>query len=93
MNRILFSSGTDEWSTPQDIFDKLNAEFSFTLDPCATDENHKCDKWFTKEEDGLQKSWGGGRAYSAILPTGENFRGGFVRRMRRARRTTRWWSC
>lgn len=59
MNRILFSSGTDEWSTPQDIFDKLNAEFSFTLDPCATDENHKCDKWFTKEEDGLQKSWGG----------------------------------
>lgn len=60
MNRILFSSGSDEWSTPQDIFDKLNAEFRFTLDPCATDENHKCDKWFTKEEDGLQKSWGGG---------------------------------
>lgn len=59
MNRILFSSETDEWSTPQDIFDKLNAEFRFTLDPCATDENHKCGKWFTKEEDGLKKSWGG----------------------------------
>ena len=55
----LLTSNSDEWSTPQDIFDELDAEFDFDLDPCATDENHKCLVYFTKEEDGLKKSWGG----------------------------------
>lgn len=56
---VLFSSKTDEWETPQDFFDKLDAEFHFTLDPCASDENHKCKIYFTKEQNGLQESWGG----------------------------------
>lgn len=56
---VLFSSAKEEWATPQDFFDKLNAEFHFTLDPCADDMNHKCDKYFTKEQDGLNQSWGG----------------------------------
>lgn len=54
-----FSSETDLWSTPQDFYDKLNAEFNFNLDPCATVDNHKCDKYFTIEDDGLSKSWDG----------------------------------
>ena len=54
----LFSSESDEWSTPQDVFDELDREFDFNLDPCATDENHKCLVYFTKEEDGLKRSWG-----------------------------------
>lgn len=58
-NNIHFSSRTDEWSTPQDLFDKLNAEFGFTLDPCATHENAKCPRYYTKEDDGLSKSWAG----------------------------------
>ena len=58
MNTI-FSSDSNEWATPQYLFDKLNEEFHFTLDPAASDENHKCDKYYTIEEDGLQKSWGG----------------------------------
>ena len=37
MNKSLFSSATCEWETPQDVFDKLNAEFHFTLDPCSSD--------------------------------------------------------
>ena len=53
----MFSSATDEWSTPQDVFDKLNGEFSFTLDPCANDTNHKCKKYFTKTENGLLQDW------------------------------------
>lgn len=53
------SSNTAEWATPQKFFDELNEEFSFTLDPCSTHENAKCKKHFTKEDDGLQKSWGG----------------------------------
>lgn len=30
---VMFSSATDLWATPQDFFDKLNAEFHFTLAP------------------------------------------------------------
>lgn len=59
MKNIHFSSKTDQWSTPQDFFNKLNDEFNFNLDPCADDTNHKCDTYFTKEDDGLQQSWGG----------------------------------
>ena len=59
MNKSLFSSTTCEWETPQDVFDKLNAEFHFTLDPCSTDQNAKCAKYYTKEQDGLAQDWTG----------------------------------
>ena len=52
----MFTSKTDLRATPQDFFDRLNDEFKFNLDPCATPENAKCEKYFTKEEDGLSKS-------------------------------------
>lgn len=55
----LMSSNTPEWATPQGFFDALNREFSFTLDPCSTHENAKCEKHYTKEDDGLSKNWGG----------------------------------
>lgn len=66
----LTSSNTDEWSTPQDLFDALDATFHFTLDPCATPENAKCAKFYTKEQDGLKQDWGGGcyMVQSAIRP-------------------------
>ena len=60
MNKeLMFSSESDEWSTPQDFYDKLNECFNFTLDPCATDENHKCSTYFTEKQDGLKQSWAG----------------------------------
>lgn len=59
MNSVMFSSKTDQWSTPQDLYDKLNKEFNFTLDPCADECNHKCDKFYTKEQDGLKQDWEG----------------------------------
>lgn len=55
--KTMFSKDSDEWETPQEFFDKLNKEFEFTLDPCSTDDNHKCEKYYTKENDGLSKSW------------------------------------
>lgn len=55
----MFSSETDQWATPQDFFDNLNSEFHFTLDPCANDLNHKCEKYFTEVDNGLVKNWGG----------------------------------
>lgn len=57
--KTLFSSASEEWATPQELFDKLNEEFCFTLDPCATQQNHKCEQYFTKEQDGLKMDWGG----------------------------------
>ena len=59
MDRVLFSSKSDEWETPQYLFDSLDAEFGFNLDPCATNENHKCERYFTKEQNGLLQKWGG----------------------------------
>lgn len=55
-----FSSATAEWATPQGLFDDLSFVFGgFTLDPCATPQNAKCARFFTKEEDGLSQSWSG----------------------------------
>lgn len=55
---VMYSSKTDEWATPQEFYDALNAEFGFTLDPCASDTNHKCEKYYTKEQNGLAQDWG-----------------------------------
>ena len=60
---LMFSSKTDQWETPQEFFDELNKEFYFTLDPCADDFNHKCKKYFTKEDDGLIQDWTGERVF------------------------------
>jgi phage N-6-adenine-methyltransferase len=60
---VHFLSKTNEWTTPQDLFNKLNEEFNFTLDPCATKESAKCDKFYTKEDDGLLKDWTGERVF------------------------------
>ena len=54
---VMFSSKHTDWSTPQDFFDELDREFRFTLDPCATRENTKCDRYFTKIEDGIYRDW------------------------------------
>jgi len=55
--KVHFSSKTNEWATPQNFFDMLDNEFNFTLDPCSTKENAKCKKFYTKEDDGLSKTW------------------------------------
>jgi site-specific DNA-methyltransferase (adenine-specific) len=47
INKGLFTSDTAEWATPQNFFDELDREFGFTLDPCATDENAKYERYYT----------------------------------------------
>lgn len=56
---VMFSSKKMDWSTPQKFFDELDNEFHFTLDPCASDENAKCEYYYTEEEDGLIQDWSG----------------------------------
>lgn len=55
--KVHYSSKSNEWATPQYLFDELDREFNFTLDPCTTDENAKCDKYYTIEDDGLKQDW------------------------------------
>jgi len=58
-DRNRFDSKTVEWSTPDNIYQPLNSEFKFTLDVCATADNAKCSKYYTKEQDGLAQQWDG----------------------------------
>lgn len=57
MNNVVFSHKSDIWNTPRDLFEKLNDEFKFTLDPCCNNDNKLCDKYYTEEDDGLLQSW------------------------------------
>lgn len=57
LREAMISSKSNEWSTPQDLFDALDQEFNFTLDPCSTHENAKCNKHYTIQEDGLSQDW------------------------------------
>lgn len=57
LNKGLFTSNSAEWATPQAFYDELDKEFHFDLDPCCTEENRKCNHYFTKEDNGLEQSW------------------------------------
>ena len=62
------STGNNNWSTPQWFFDRLNSIFNFTLDSCADEMNHKCELYYTEQNDGLTKNWGG-KQFFVILHT------------------------
>ncbi len=59
MTPVHFSSASVEWATPQDFFERLNAEFAFQLDVCATPDKAKCRRFFSPEDDGLAQNWRG----------------------------------
>ncbi|MEE9491240.1 MAG: DNA N-6-adenine-methyltransferase, partial [Dehalococcoidia bacterium] len=97
----LFSSGTGDWATPQEFFERLDAEFHFTLDPCATPDNAKCKHFYTLRDNGLAQPWTG--AVFCNPPYGSEIKR-WVRKAYReaqagaavvcllpARTDTRWW--
>lgn len=57
--QYIMKSQTSEWATPQLVFDDLNREFDFSVDVASTAENAKCEKFYTKSEDGLSQDWTG----------------------------------
>lgn len=63
---------SDEWATPQWLFNELNEIFHFSLDLCATADNAKCRNYFTQTDDGLKQKWQGicwlNPPYSQITP-------------------------
>jgi phage N-6-adenine-methyltransferase len=56
---VHFSSETDDWATPQELFDLLDGEFGFTLDVCASEGNAKAPTYYTAADDGLAQLWTG----------------------------------
>ena len=101
-DKVMFSSKSDVWETPQDFFDKLNAEFKFKTDVCATADNAKCENYYTPEQDGLKQEWQGncwmnppygreigtwmGKAYNSARKNGAT-----VVCLVPARTDTKWW--
>lgn len=49
LSRVVFSSASDEWATPPEVYAALHAEFDFTDDPCPIDGS---------AGNGLMREWG-----------------------------------
>jgi len=49
--------------TPPKIWERLNNEYDFTIDLCASNENHLLDRYYTKENNALDKDWSNEVAY------------------------------
>ena len=52
-----FSTGKDDWATPQWLFDELDKEFNFLVDVCASRLNRKCPLYITEKDDAFSWSW------------------------------------
>ena len=99
MHKVHFSSKSDEWETPQALFNELNHEFKFDIDVCALPENKKCIRYFSPDDDGLEKSWDGmkcwmnppyGRQIGKWVKKASEAKGGIVVCLLPARTDTRW---
>lgn len=63
----------DDRATPPEMFDPLNERFGFTVDVAALPHNAKLERFYTPEDNGLEKCWAGERVwcnppYSDIRP-------------------------
>ena len=67
MDKVLLSTGKDDWGTPQKLYDALNKEFGFTMDACADDTNYKHENYYTVETDGLKADWGAKPCFATRL--------------------------
>ena len=47
----------NSWGTDPVIFNALDKEFNFSLDAAASEKNHKCKMYMTKENNSLDQPW------------------------------------
>ena len=59
----MYTSNTDQWATPIELFNILDKEFNFEVDVCAGEDNHKCPVYYSKEDNGLIQDWGRRRCF------------------------------
>lgn len=91
LNKGLFSSASQHWETPIELYNSLNEEFHFNDDPCPREPT----------DDGLQREWGGstycnppyGREITKWLQKAyiEGLKGKTVVCLVPSRTDTRWW--
>lgn len=74
MNDVMYSSKNMNWCTPQDFFDRLDAEFHFELDAAATSKSAKCQRYFTPELDALNRPWEADEAIFCNPPYGRSLK-------------------
>lgn len=98
----LFGLNRIDWETPQDLFEGLDDEFTFTLDVAANQDNAKCERFFDIHMNGLIQDWSEDRCWMNP-PYGseiakwvqkahqEAARGALVVGLLPARTDTRWW--
>jgi phage N-6-adenine-methyltransferase len=101
--KVHFSSMSNEWETPRELFNSLNKEFAFEIDVSATKENALCNIFFTKDDDALSQDWSKykvawcnppyGRLIGKFVKKGyeESLKGCTVVFLIPARVDTRWW--
>lgn len=65
-NNGRYNGNGRHWETPPEAFGPLDAEFVFTLDPCATPATAKCQRYYTEDVNGLEQDWG--RAHVFMNP-------------------------
>lgn len=92
---------TDVWATPTWLYQALDREFGFTLDPCSDGANARCARFYTPKENGLLRDWGTevvfmNPPYSALEEWvrkgyGAAQEGATVVALVPARTDTRWW--
>lgn len=55
MNNVHFSSKSDSWTTPHDLYEKYHELYQFELDAAASHRNSKCPLYF--DDSGLEEEW------------------------------------
>jgi site-specific DNA-methyltransferase (adenine-specific) len=65
---VIWHHGSDEWEAPAALFDFLDGLFHFDVDVCASPQNAKCRKFFSKDQNGLAQPWLAGRTYWMNAP-------------------------
>ena len=58
INKALFTSNKEDWETPRNFYDRLNAKYHFNWDLAASDDNAKCEHYFICEDNSLEQDWG-----------------------------------
>lgn len=101
LNEHLMSSESDQWATPEELFSRIDDEFKFDCDVCASKENAKCDVYFTEADDGLSQEWHGtcwmnppyGRVIGDWMKKAyeSSLRGAVVACLVPCRTDTKWW--
>ncbi len=63
MSAYIPQSKSNDWATPQDLFDKLHKRYKFTVDVCASKKNAKVARYYDEKTDGLAQDWTGERVW------------------------------